>query len=189
MRIGLIRHFPVLHPYTTHRWMSSREYQDWLQAYDSAGIRYKDVDLRPEDWQMCYSSDISRALATAQHIYPGEIQVTPLLREISVNPMFDLGVRLPFSTWDGLSHLAWFFSHRSQREGRNQVMERIRSFLSGALPGLVRQDVQDGQKNILVVSHGGLMWYLRSELLRLGFQGERFGRAENGRLYVFEKPG
>ncbi|HVN56196.1 MAG TPA: histidine phosphatase family protein [Anaerolineaceae bacterium] len=188
MRIGLIRHFPVIHPYTTQRWMTSREYQGWLQAYDSAGIRYQQVNLRPEDWQICYSSDISRALETARHIYPGEIQVTPLLREISVNPMFDSVLRLPFSTWDALSHLAWFFSHRSQREGRDQVMERIRTFLSNALPGLARQDNRNGPKNILVVSHGGLMWYLRAELLRLGFWGERFTRAEHGRLYVFEMP-
>ena len=185
MKIGLVRHFPVIHPYNTRQWMTSSEYADWLNAYDVSEVRCLDLTLSPNEWGVCYSSDISRALATARSIYPGEIQVTPLLREIHVNPVFSSNLRLPFRTWDALSHLAWFISHPSQAEGRQKVMERLQAFLSDAVipPG----GHVNGQGNILVVSHGGLMWYLRTELLRLGFKGDSFTRAENGRLYIFER--
>ncbi len=185
MKIGLVRHFPVIHPYNTRQWMSTREYEDWLRAYDASEIRCLDLNLSPQDWQICYSSDISRALSTARTIYPGEIQSTPLLREINVNPIFASNLRLPFRVWDALSHLAWFFSHSSQAEGRSQVMQRLQAFLATALDH--QETGQKGHKNILVVSHGGLMWYLRSELIGLGFKGDYFTRAENGRLYVFER--
>jgi hypothetical protein len=39
----------------------------------------------------------------------------------------------------------------------------------------------------LIVSHAGMMFYLRKELLRRGFYGPKFGIADNGRLYVFER--
>jgi len=40
----------------------------------------------------------------------------------------------------------------------------------------------------LVVSHAGVMLYLRKELLRRGFRGPSFRLAEPGRLYVLERP-
>ena len=47
--------------------------------------------------------------------------------------------------------------------------------------------IDSHQEDLLVVSHAGMMLYLRKELLRRGFCGPKFGMAEHARLYVFER--
>ena len=42
-------------------------------------------------------------------------------------------------------------------------------------------------KDILIVSHGALMWCLRKALISKGFTGPHFAKAKNGYLYTFKK--
>ena len=49
-------------------------------------------------------------------------------------------------------------------------------------------DMLDAERSdTLVVSHAGMMMYLRKELMRRGFRGPKFGVAEHARLYVYER--
>lgn len=41
--------------------------------------------------------------------------------------------------------------------------------------------------NVLLVSHGAIMYYIRKELLINGFTGPSVTKAKNGFLYTFEK--
>jgi broad specificity phosphatase PhoE len=93
MKIGLIRHFEVIHPYKLLALISSEEFKQWQEGYDTA--------------------------------------------------------------------------------------KTANAFISDILT--------DDKKNILIVSHGALMWYLRKALLSKGFSGPQFRKAKNGYLYVFEK--
>jgi hypothetical protein len=47
--------------------------------------------------------------------------------------------------------------------------------------------VESSDEEVLVVSHAGMMAYLRRELVGRGFAGPKFRLAEHGRLYVFER--
>jgi broad specificity phosphatase PhoE len=181
MIIGLVRHFLVLQPYLTRQRMNSEEYVAWCQAYEAADVLPNPCDLGGIAWDTCYASDLTRAVVTARTLFPGEVRVTPLLREINLDPFLHTRLRLPFRFWDSGGRLAWYFSHRSQTESRRLVEARIHAFLDQVLDGVAQ--------NILVVSHGGLMWFLRRELEKLGFRGEKFTTAENGRLYRMENEG
>ncbi len=177
LKVGLIRHFAVVRPYSTRAWVNSAEYEACLTAYDTADIRLAQTTVNPEDWDRCFSSNLPRARKTAQAIFPGPVEITPLLREIPSTPVWHTRRRLPFAFWEVTGRLAWYFNHPSQVETRQQTLARAKAFL--ALIG--------SSGRVLVVSHGGFMWNLAAELKRQGFQGAGFTRAENGRLFVWER--
>ena len=68
--------------------------------------------------------------------------------------------------------------HRSQRSSRDDFLRRVH-----AVAELIESDDTD----VLLVSHAGMMAYLRKELLRRGFEGPKFRIADHARLYVFER--
>jgi broad specificity phosphatase PhoE len=177
LRVGLIRHFAVVQPYSTRAWVSSADYQACLTAYDTADIRLAQTNVEPRDWDRCFSSDLPRAEKTARAIFAGPVELTSLLREIPITPVWQTQRRLPFAFWEAAGRLAWYINHSSQVETRQQTLARAKAFLALAA----------GSGRILVVSHGGFMWNLAAELKRQGFQGAGFTKAENGRLFVWER--
>ena len=177
MRIGLIRHFPVEEPFPCG-WLTARCIQEWLERYNTAGVRLLPLDVGPQPWPRCLSSDMSRAYTTALAAHRGEIRQTPLLREPTLHPLTHNDLRLPFWGWRWLLRAAWTFSHPTQQASRREFEQRVL-----AVADLLESDVCD----TLVVSHAGMMAYLRKELLKRGFSGPRFGIAEHARLYEFRR--
>jgi broad specificity phosphatase PhoE len=47
--------------------------------------------------------------------------------------------------------------------------------------------LSQSEEDVLIVSHGALMMFMRKELLKRGFKGPRLKTPENGKLYIFEK--
>lgn len=180
MKVGLIRHFKVIHP-VKKTFMTSEEFQKWQDGYNTADIEENIIKMDSTEWQICYSSDLLRAKKTAQTVYSGNIIETELLREIDISPVVNTKMRLPFMLWTVLGRSAWFFSHKSQKEKHIDTQKRADVFVSKILA--------NGETNILIVSHGALMWYIRKALLSRGFTGPNFTKAKNGYLYVFEKNG
>ncbi len=154
-------------------------YLDWLKTYEEADIYPGGLRLTAAEWNRCFSSDLPRARKTAESIYPGRVELSPLLREIPVRPPCKPPIRMPFLFWEIAARTAWYFSRPSAVETRRQTEARAKAFVDNLmiLP----------EASILVVSHAGLMRILRQELLKRGFAGEHFTSARNGRLYVFEK--
>lgn len=177
MRIGLVRHFPVTEPWP-RGWVTSAELQHWRVRYDAAEPIVGLIHVSAVKWQRCLSSDLKRVFVTAQTAYAGTITQTPLLREADVPALPTGKLRLPVWGWRLLLRFAWFTGHKSQRVARDEFQRRIK-----AIADLLEQDPVD----TLVVSHAGVMFFLRKELLRRGFAGPKFGLAENARLYVFER--
>lgn len=177
MRIGLVRHFPVQEPWPSG-WVTSGELQQWRVRYDASEPIVGPVDVRAVAWQRCFSSDLKRAFATAQAAYSGTIIQTPELREVETLPFATGRLRLPLWAWRWVFRLAWLTGHQSQRPARDDLHRRVR-----AMADLLEAEPAD----TLVVSHAGVMHYLRKELLRRDFQGPGFKLAEHGRLYVFER--
>jgi broad specificity phosphatase PhoE len=178
MRIGLVRHFPVTEAWPSG-WLTSDELQQWRRRYDVSETIVGPIDVAGVAWQRCFSSDLKRAHVTAQAAYTGTILQTPLLREVATLPFASGKLRLPLRAWRWMFRLAWLTGHSSQRPARDDLHQRVR-----AMADLLETEAVD----TLVVSHAGVMRFLRKELLRRGFQGPGFRLAEPARLYVVERP-
>lgn len=177
MKIGLVRHFEVIHSYS--KFMTSKEFEEWIKIYDTAPVRKDYIDKSQIKWESCFSSDLPRALSTARHIYKEEIIRTKELREVPLSPVFKTNIKLPFALWTVLGRIAWLCSHGSQNEKKAETEERIRNLISYA--------IASQEKNTLLVTHGFLMKYIQEYLLEQGFKGEKFIKAKNGKIYIFEK--
>lgn len=177
MRVGLIRHFRVTEPWP-RGWVTSDDLQRWRVRYDAAEPVPGPIAVSAVAWRRCFCSDLKRAHVTAQKAFMGTIVPTPLLREADVPALSTGDLRLPVWGWRLLLRFAWFTGHKSQRAARDAFHARIK-----AIADLLEQEPVD----TLVVSHAGVMFFLRKELLRRGFAGPKFGLAEHARLYVFER--
>jgi broad specificity phosphatase PhoE len=74
--------------------------------------------------------------------------------------------------------LAWWFNHPSQSGSKREVLEKIER--------IVDRVISEDQ-DVLIVGHGGVMMFMRKELIRRGFSGPAFRRPHNGVVYIFEK--
>jgi broad specificity phosphatase PhoE len=176
VKIGLIRHFKVTRGYP-NKLVTSDELMNWVKEYDKSDVEENEVDLGSVRWKHCFSSDLPRARTTAEKCFEGKIIYIEELREVALSPLFRVNIRLPLMFHLFFIRVAWIFNHRSQPEKRKDVLSRINKALDLAL--------YSGE-DVLIVSHGGVMMYMRKELLKRGFRGPKFRRPENGLLYLFE---
>ncbi|MBO9597581.1 MAG: histidine phosphatase family protein [Cohnella sp.] len=177
MRVGLVRHFKVKQAYPSGR-VGARDVEQWFRKYDEADIEEGQADLGGIEWTRCYSSDMTRAIRTAEMIYGPDIRKMSELREIPA-PTFTTNRKFPLVVWAILIRLSWLF-HARTRQDIEAAKARVGKFLDMALSG--------NDDNVLIVSHGALMKYLRKELIARGYRGPNFGVAKNGKLYTFERP-
>jgi broad specificity phosphatase PhoE len=172
-----MRHFRVEEPFPVG-WRTAGELHAWRQRYEDAAVVPAPVDVGTAPWRKCLSSNMRRAYVTAQAAHTGEITQTHLLREGDILPFRTGALPLPIWVWRWMVRLAWLTSHPSQRAARDEFMRRV----------LAVADLLDAeQDDTLVVSHAGMMMYLRKELVRRGYRGPRFSLADHARLYVFER--
>lgn len=177
MNIGLIRHFKV--DCDKVLFMTSDEFKALVRKYDEDDIIENDIDLGNIKWNKCFSSDLHRAVKTAESIFKEEITKTNLLREVPISPIFKSNVKLPYIFWAISGRCAWFFYHKSQKESRKDTEKRIDEFLS---------DIDlDSNENILIVCHGFFMNTLQKKLKDRGFKGKVIKRPKNGTLYLYTK--
>ena len=158
--------------------MTAAELHAWRKRYDTAEAHPTGVTLDSTGWPRCYSSDMTRAYATAQTLYSGEIVQTPLLREADIAEFQTGQLRLPVSLWRWVLRFTWMTGHRSQRAARDDFRSRVQA---------VADLAESSEGDVLLFSHAGLLAYLRAELVRRGFRGPKFRIAEHARLYVFER--
>ena len=177
MKVGLIRHFKVTRGYP-NKIVSSQELLRWMEEYDVSEVEANEVDLADVEWSKCYSSDLPRAQTTAKAIYSGDIKFLKELREIQLFPVLPTRARLPLHMHLFFIRVAWLINHKSQPISRKDLTNSI---------SLTLDKVLDSNENVLIVSHGGIMMFLRKELIRRGYHGPNFKVANNGELYVFEK--
>lgn len=160
-------------------WITSRQLTQWREEYEGADISPCVVELGNIHWNKCLSSDLSRAFMTAKSVFSGPISTMPELREAQTNPFRTGQLKLPIGGWKWLLRLAWLTSHPSQRTAKEEFVARVQYMTDKIL--------STAEENTLIVSHAGMMFFLRQELLRLGFTGPNFRVAQNGKLYVFER--
>ncbi len=176
MKIGLVRHFKVKKEYPKGRRFSADEVTQWFQEYDLADIEMGSTDLGGTQWHRCFSSDMSRARRTAEHIYDGTVHAKSELREIP-SPKFKTKLKFPFLGWAILIRFSWLFSRQTRSDIKN-AEKRIAKILD--------EIMSSGEENVLIVSHAALMIYIRKELIRRGFKGPKLKIPKNGILHVYE---
>lgn len=177
MRLGLIRHFAVDQSWPTG-WPTAAELHDWRARYERAPVQPGPVVGNARSWDGCLCSDLARARTTAQAVFAGPIEATPLLREVEFACFRTGRLRLPVWLWGWIFRGAWLMGHRSQRRQRDAFLGRVRA---------AADLLEARQGNLLVVSHAGMMVYLGAELRRRGFVGPRLRMPDHARLYVFER--
>jgi broad specificity phosphatase PhoE len=177
MRIGLLRHFELKTPLPSG-WMTVAELMRWRQEYEASEVIPCEIHLGGIEWTHCWSSDLPRAVITAQAAFRGEIIHYPQLREADLVPFGTGTLRMPVWCWRWLLRLAWATSHKSQQPIRDDLLQRVRH---------MADKLAEQKEDTLVVGHAGIMHFLHKELLRRGFRGPRFTLAQYARLYVYER--
>ncbi|MCA1056109.1 histidine phosphatase family protein [Rossellomorea aquimaris] len=176
MKIGLIRHFKVKRGYPNSI-VSSAELMKWVDEYEASEVEENEVDLNGVEWKSCYSSSMRRAEVTARSVYNRDIIFLDELREIPLSPLFPSRMKLPLFIHLTAIRLAWWFNHPSQAVSKKEVFEKINKVIDR---------VMSEDQDVLIVGHGGVMMFMRKELIRRGFSGRSFRRPENGVVYVYE---
>jgi len=176
VKIGLVRHFKVTRGYPD-RFVTSEELMKWVEEYDESDVEENEVDLHDIEWKKCYASDLTRAEVTAREVYAGDIVSLKELREIRLSPLFSSRRKLPLFLHLFMIRVAWWFNHRSQPESKKEILKRI----NGIVDAIIQED-----EDVLIVGHGGIMIFMRKELIKRGFRGPKFRRPSNGKLYVFQ---
>lgn len=180
MKIGLIRHFKV--NYQKKFFMTSKEFKEWEENYNTSGVIRNDVELMGIKWDRCYSSTLIRAIITAKHVYSNKIFQNDLIRETIIDPIFKSDLKLPYWFWAVSGRIAWYFNHKSQEESKIITNDKARQFLD-----LLQEEAEkEGSENILIVTHGFFMFSLQKELKRRGFTGKLIYRPKNGILYLYQ---
>jgi hypothetical protein len=175
MRIGLLRHFKVHCPHK--KWMTSQEFREWSEKYEVSKVIKKKVEMYGIQWDICYVSDMPRAITTAKEVYSGNLMIDKLLREVDNAPFIHTNrLKLPFEVWHICGRLAWFFKSKSQPETIDGTRKRINKFLDR---------IDWSKENILIVFHGWMIYNFQKELRKRGFQGEKLKFVKNGVLYEY----
>ena len=175
MRIGLLRHFKVNCPHK--KIMTSKEFREWSERYERSKVIKKPVEMYGIEWDICYVSDMPRAITTAKEVYSGNLQIDKLLREVDNAPfIYSDRIKLPFEIWHVCGRLAWFFKSKSQPETVVGTRKRINKFLDR---------IDWSKENILIVCHGFMIYNFQKELRRRGFKGEKLKVVKNGVLYQY----
>lgn len=175
MRIGLLRHFKVNCPHK--KMMTSEEFREWSKKYEVSKVIKKKVEMYGIEWDICYVSDLPRAITTAKEVYSGNLRIDRLLREVDNAPFIHTEkIKLPFEIWHIFGRLAWYFRSKSQPETITDTRRRINTFLDR---------IDWSNENILIVFHGFMIYNFQKELRKRGFKGEKLKIVKNGVLYEY----
>ena len=167
MQIHLVRHgrSALVHDGSWFRWSDVGAYED---AYDAHGIRDDDtpgtrLDAVIGGSPKIVASDLPRAITSAERIAGDRlIELSPLLREIRLEPPRWIPVRLPIQIWDVFSHVQW--SYRLLSDADHEYVRRGRE----AADWLIGHAAQSS--NVVAVTHGGFRRILDARLVARGWR-------------------
>jgi broad specificity phosphatase PhoE len=127
-KILLIRHGRSAHV-SNGAWLSREGVLQWREAYDTAGIAPEEsppaaVLSAVARCDIIVSSDLPRALESAQRLAPGRTAArSPLLRE-APQPVPYLPGRFPLLVWNTLMTMIWGFRILQQRDASQAELAR-----------------------------------------------------------------
>jgi broad specificity phosphatase PhoE len=167
VQLHLVRHgrSAVVHDGRWFRWADVHGYED---SYDAAGIRDDDhpgaeLEALLGANPLIVASDLPRAVASAKRLAPERhVELTPLLREIRLEPPRWVPVRLPIQMWDVFSHVQW--SYRLFSNADHEYVRRA----TKAVDWLVGH--AERASPVVAVTHGGFRRILDARLVGRGWR-------------------
>jgi len=167
VEIHLIRHgrSALVHDGSWFRWSGVSAYED---AYDAHGIRDDEspgttLDSLLNDNPKIVASDLPRAIASARRISAeAHVELSPLLREIRLEPPRWVPVRLPIQIWDVFSHVQW--SYRLFSNADHEYVRRARDAASWLI------EHAEHSSNVVAVTHGGFRRLLDAQFVERGWR-------------------
>ena len=174
MKIGLVRHYKVKKAYPKKFLVSYAELIKWFYEYDLAEIECN-KSVKTTEWDVCYSSPSKRAIETAMDLHKSKPLIINELKELNVLDLMNEKLKLPFIIWGILIRNKAFSNNKITNDFKKELNLFI-DFL------LLKSD-----KEILVVSHGFVMMFLKKELEQRGFSGDKFKLPVNGKIYEYNK--
>lgn len=147
--------------------MHAADVRRYESAYNAAGIL--DADAPPADLLTAASSahiiaasDLPRAIASARRLAPKrELALSPLLREIELEPPQWVSFRLPIAAWDIFSYVQW--TSRLLAATDHESARRATAAVEWLL------DRAETSQTVLAVTHGGFRRLLDARFRALGW--------------------
>lgn len=177
MKIGLIRHFKVKYNYPFN--MRGTTIEKEMEKYDNNDLETKPVDLLDLKWNMCFSSDLSRAMRTAQSIYKGDIVISEKLREVEISDRINSS-RFPVPFLFFKERVRWLANWGVHPESYGETLNRADEIVKYVISRF-------GDKNVLIVSHAFFILAMQKILFRNGFEAKKIIYPRNAVLYLFSK--
>lgn len=174
-RLVLIRHGRSSHVHSG--WIDVGGFRRWRETYEAVGIR--DDERAPRELGrlaagagVALSSDAQRAVASARLLLAGrEIVVSPLLRELDLEPPALAGVRLPLAAWAiavGARVLGSTLRGNYPPPAEAARVERARAWLD---------ELAAEHALIVAVTHASFRRQLAQRLSRAGWRAEPGSRS------------
>ena len=174
--IHLIRHG---HSALVHdgRWMRADGVPRYEAAYNAVGIR---PDSQPPAALLAMSqratvlaaSDMVRAIESARRLAPDrEPIVSPLLRELELEPPQWIPASLPIEVWDAFSFWQWTYRLLLHRD--HTLVRRARD----AADWLITHTRHDA--SVVSITHGGFRRIIHAQLVQRGWRAERTSRGHH----------
>lgn len=178
IKLGLVRHFKV--DEVSAKKLSSEDYRKWLDTYDMGDVIVVPLSIVGDQWDKSYSSDLKRAIITAESSFRLKPIVTEKLREVRLEPFIETDRKLSLHLWSVFGTILWLFSKNDGRERYKDTKKRINEFLDKC--------IEDSNENrILIYCHGFLIFAFQWELRKRNYKGPLIIGPKNGELFIFEK--
>lgn len=165
-RLLLVRHGRSSYTHD-ERWLDLESVHRFERGYNEAGIR--EDDLPPPELvelarsSLIVSSDMPRAIASARRLVPDcQALISPLLREIAIEPPRWIVVPMPVEVWDTIHY--WKWTYRLLRGADHDAVRRAR-----AAAGWLAECAGTAESTC-VVTHGGFRRVLHVQLLASGWK-------------------
>ena len=174
--IHLVRHG---HSALVHdgRWMRADGVPRYEAAYNAVGIR---PDSQPpaallemaRRATVLAASDMVRAIESARRLAADrDLVVSPLLRELELEPPQWIPASLPIEVWDTFSFWQWTYRLLLNRD--HALVRRARA----AADWLAGQVGREG--SVVTVTHGGFRRIIAVQLMQRGWRAERASRGHH----------
>jgi broad specificity phosphatase PhoE len=153
-----------------------------MSQYDQADVSPAEIDCSDVQPDSVYSSNLKRAVITAESKYKGLFVVSELIREVPLTAAFSTSFKLPPLLRLFIGRIFWFFNSKRQEEKRKESNIRAMTFLEECCRLRNNED-----KTIILFTHGFFMGVLKRILKREGFKTKGFFIARHAEPYLFEK--
>lgn len=178
IKLGLVRHFKV--DEISAKKLSSQDYRQWLDTYDRGDVIVVPLAIVSDQWDRSYSSDLKRAIITAESSFKLKPIAIKKLREVRLEPFIETNRKISLHFWSVFGTMLWLFSKNDGRETYRATKKRINEFLD--------EYIEDtSEDRVLIYCHGFLIFAFQWELRKRKYKGPFIIGPKNGELFIFEK--